>query len=259
MTRHRIQEAVIAVVAVAVGAAGPLAASSAVDHAPWDQLLHRYVRQGLVDYRGLQSERAGLDRYLTSLADLDPAQLPSPQAQLAFWINAYNACVMKGVLDASPIKSVKDVKGFFDRLHYRVGGESLTLNAIEAKGRAVGDWRIHFTVVCASSSCPPIRAEAYIPERLQEQLTDQTTRFLSDSRNGWRVDDATLRVSKLFDWYAADFVPPARRRLFSRLTPELLADILQPYLAPEAVRAITARKHVLQFLDYDWTLNAQAR
>ncbi len=258
MMRHRVKEAVIAM-AVVVGAAGPLAASSTIDHAPWDQLLHRYVRKGLVDYRGLQSERASLERYLASLADLDPAQLPSPQAQLAFWINAYNACAINGVLDAYPLTSVKDVKGFFDRRRYRVGGESLTLNAIEAKGRALGDWRMHFAVVCASSSCPPIRAEAYVSERLNTQLTEQTTQFLNDPRNGLRIEGPTLWISRIFDWYAADFLPAASHRTFGKLTAEKLLAALRPYLTSDRVRIMEEQKLVVKFLDYDWRLNDQTR
>ena len=92
---------------------------ASIDHHVWDQLLGRYVREGLVDYHGVQGERYALDAYVAGLGDVDPTAWP-PAEQLAFWINAYNACVILGVLDRFPLRSVKSVRGFFDRIRYRV-------------------------------------------------------------------------------------------------------------------------------------------
>ena len=154
---------------VILGVAAPcVAAQQTVDHATWDGLLKRYVKEGFVDYRGVQQERAVLDGYFTSLRDVNPAQLGSREEQLAFWINAYNACVFQAVLDRYPLQSVRQVQGFFDGLKYRIAGRDLTLNQVEEQGRALGDWRIHFAVVCASTSCPPLRSEAYMAERLND-------------------------------------------------------------------------------------------
>ena len=119
----------------------PLEAKTAL-HVPWHTLLQRYVREGLVDYRGLQAASTLLIEYLAALKAVELGTLKRREDQLALWINAYNACVVKGVLDHYPIRSVKDVKGFFDRLPCEAAGFSLTLNEIEAKGRALGDWRI---------------------------------------------------------------------------------------------------------------------
>ena len=221
------------------------------DHAPWDRLLHRYVHAGLVDYHGLATERAVLDQYLASLQDVDPATWPSRQAQAAFWINAYNACVIAGVLDHQPLASVKDVKGFFDKVRYPIGSHPLTLNEIEAKGRALGDWRIHVAVVCASSSCPPLRSEAYVAERLEDQLTEQATRFFRDQRHGLRIEGSTLWLSKIVKWYAEDFVGK------QPLTSATVLSVLGPFLAPEVRQRLQQERLAIKFLDYDWTLNAQ--
>jgi len=107
-----------------LAAAGvPPAAGAAVDHSTWDALLHRYVSvEGLVDYAAVADERAALDGYRRSLSGVDAAALPRSE-QLAFWINAYNACVFTGVLDHYPLKSVKQVNGFFDKARYPVGGD----------------------------------------------------------------------------------------------------------------------------------------
>jgi len=242
---------------LALSSARPTAAQTQVDHTAWGLLLKRHVVSGLVDYEGLRQDRATLDRYVVSLQDVQPSQLGSPQAQLAFWINAYNANVVKGVLDHGPIASVKEVEGFFDRIRYRVAGRDLTLNEIEGEGRALGDWRIHFAVVCASSSCPPLRAEAYAADRLESQLAEQTRQFLDNPQRGMRIEGETLWASKIFDWYMTDFVPAKELGLFRRLTSEKLLSVLSPYLKPEVGRAVRQRTLELRFMDYDWSLNAQ--
>jgi hypothetical protein len=237
------------------GSSAPRALAAAeVDHSTWDQLLKRHVSRGLVDYKGLQAERRLLDQYLDELEAVDVDTLPSKEAKLTFWINAYNALVVKGVLDHDPLKSVKDVDGFFDKTRYRVANELLTLNQIEGNGRKLGDWRIHFAVVCASSSCPPLIQEAFVPERLDQQLADRTKAFLADRERSLRVEGDVLWASKIFDWYAKDFLPAGG--LFQRLSAEKLLDLLGPYL-PEDVASAKGQPLTLKFLDYDWTLNEQ--
>lgn len=235
---------------LAAVAAPAMAAPGDVNHAPWDALTEKYVADGRVDYAGVAKDRQLLSTYTVSLREADPSKLPSKPAQLAFWINAYNACVFKGVLDHRPIQSVKDVKGFFDRLTYRVAGRDLTLNEIESAGRALGDWRIHFAVVCASASCPPIRSEAYTAEWLDAQLTEQVKRFLGNRRDGLRIEGSTLWASPIFKWYAKDFVQ-------GTMTADSLAAVLGQYLSPDILQAIRGRKLALRFLHYDWSLNSR--
>jgi hypothetical protein len=153
---------------------------------------------------------------------------------------------------------VKQVRGFFNGIRYRVAGRELTLNEIEEQGRALGDWRIHFAVVCASSSCPPLRAEAYVPDRLDAQLAEQTRQFLQDPARGLRLDRGALWVSKIFDWYREDFEPPESRggRRHRPTATELVA-VLTPYLNPKLVQSVERVKPTLKFFIYDWALNDQ--
>ena len=229
-----------------------------IDHHAWDQLLGRYVREGLVDYHGLGAERRVLDVYVAGLGDVDPTAWPHAE-QLAFWINAYNACVIQGVLDRSPLTSVKSVRGFFDRIRYRVGGRDRTLNEIEAEGRMLAPMRIHFALVCAAVSCPPLRAEAYHPDRMEAQLTEQLEQFLRDPEHGLRLEDSTLWVSKIVDWYTEDFVAADQRGGRRRLTAEQLLLPFSPYLAPDVAQEIRRRTPKVKFLKYDWSLNEQQR
>lgn len=228
----------------------PPVAAHAVDHRVWDGILRQHVNEsGLVRYATLHENRHALEAYLASLADVETTHLEQ-QERLAFWINAYNACVFKGVLDHPGIASVKEVKGFFDKIRYPVGGWSLTLNEIEEQGRALGDWRIHFAVVCASSSCPFLRNEAYVAARLDEQLADQLRRFLADPLRGLRVEGNVLWVSKIFKWYAKDFVPKGS------LTAKTLVPLLSPSLEPAVSQAVGQPRLTVKFLEYDWSLNA---
>ena len=74
------------------------------DHAPWDRVLKRFVTEtGRVDYRALKADPADLDQYVSQLAAHSPVShpqdFPARESQLAYWINAYNALVMKSVIE----------------------------------------------------------------------------------------------------------------------------------------------------------------
>ena len=164
-----------------------------VDESParadaWDDLLRRHVREGGLDYSSLAGERALLDRYLESVAAADPSAL-DPDDELAFWINAYNAGTAKLVLDRYPgVESVRDIDGFFDELTFEVAGRPMTLDEVESRSLSSGDARVHFAVVCASTGCPDLRGEAYVGDRLDEQLEEQTRLFLANREKGLRFD-----------------------------------------------------------------------
>lgn len=242
---------VAASVIVSAAACAPVFAATDAQ-TPWDELVEKTVANGRVDYAAAAQDRPLLSAYLVSIREASPASLSRPK-QLAFWINAYNACVFKAVLDHPGIKSVKEVRGFFDKLTYRVAGRDLTLNEIENAGRALGDWRVHFAVVCASASCPPIRAEAYSAEWLDAQLTDQAKAFMNNRKDGIRVEGSTLFVSPIFKWYAKDFIPDGK------VTAQALIQLLTPYLSTDLINAAQGKKLSLKFIDYNWSLNSQSK
>lgn len=245
--------ALLAACCLSLAACPAQAQEAAVEHASWDEVLRHRVREGQVDYAGLKSDRQPLERYLTALRYVETGQLASTQAHLAFWINAYNACVITGVLEHYPIRSVKEVPGFFDALTYQIGGEALTVNQLKANGRRLGDWRAHFAMVDASLGSPPLRAEAYVPERLEEQLDEQAQAFLLDPDRGMRVERSwrVLWVSRLFQWYRKDFI------LNGPLTSESLLLVLRRHVDPELLAQAAQRPVALNFLEYDWALNDQ--
>ena len=239
------------------------------EHRAWSALLAKHVllrdsgRATQVRYRGFAVDRAALKAYLDSLSRVTPADYAGwdkPQ-QLAFLINAYNAFTVEKVLTRYPdLKSIRDFGTVFgnpwkDRF-FMLLGKSQNLDGIEHDTiRAPGGFeepRIHFAVNCASIGCPALREEAYIANRLEAQLEDQTRRFLADrSRN--RFAAGTLEVSRIFDWYAKDFSvggkgiasPP---QFFAKYA-DLLAD------REEDRQAVRGGRLPIRYLDYDWALN----
>ena len=238
--------------------------AAAVDHGPWDALLARHVRwnaQGTataVDYAGFAAERARLDAYLDDLAAVSPdafGRWPAP-ARMAFLINAYNAATVALVLTRYPeLGSIKELGSLlrspWKRRFVDLLGARRSLDDIEHELlRGAPDFaepRIHFAVNCASLGCPALRPEAYVAERLEAQLADQTRRFLRD-RN--RLADGSLWLSPLFDWYAGDF----------RAHGGGLAAFLERHaealeLDADARRDLHRGRLRIRHLPYDWALN----
>ncbi len=266
-------------VALVIVAAGLVISSQSIfaktsfdqEHADLTHLLKRHVQwqssghASVVDYAGLQKDRAPLKAYLQQLAGVSMSDFNSWRAdqRTAFLINAYNAWTLELILTAYPdIASIKDLGGLFSspwkQSIANLLGATRSLDDIEhgllrgAKG--FNEPRIHFAVNCASIGCPALRPEAYTADALDAQLADQTQRFLSDrSRNRVSDDGKTLVVSKLFDWYADDFKAPASPLAAPK-------GFLATYASALSDDAATQQKIgdgtlALDFLDYDWALN----
>src|SRR5690242_5731754 len=121
-----------AVSAAASGIASVQAPDASRRHS-LDTILDTYVRDGFVYYRALKAERARLDGYLAQLGSMDVDKL-SREGQIAFWLNAYNAVVLKTVVDHYPIQghapqypqhSIRQIPGSFDRLQHHIAGRTL--------------------------------------------------------------------------------------------------------------------------------------
>ena len=227
--------------------------SASFSHDLFNQVLQEHVNKaGRVNYTKLKANPEKLEKYLDLLAVAKPTEL-SYNAQLAFWVNAYNALVIKGVIDHYPTTSVRKVKwfrGFFYRLKFQVAGKTYTLNQIEhgiIRTEFV-DPRIHFVLVCASTSCPPIENSAFSDEDIEERLETATFNFVQNPEQV-RIDRVKHRVylSKIFKWYDDDF----------REGYDGVADFLTDYLPPEDADFLSAKNVKFHYLDYDWTLNDQ--
>ncbi|MBI3285625.1 MAG: DUF547 domain-containing protein [Burkholderiales bacterium] len=240
------------------------------DPAGWDSLLKKHVvslhggQVTQVDYAGFKADRSLLRRYLSLTSDVARADFErwSKLEQLAFLINAYNAWTVELVLGVYPdLASIKDLGSLLQspwkKRFIPLLGETRSLDEIEhGLIRASGhynDPRVHFAVNCASIGCPALRAEAYVAERLDAQLEDATTAFLSDrSRN--RLEGEVLKVSSIFKWYRDDFEKGwhAAHHLGGFLS--LYQKALK--LGGNAASRLVAGELAIQFQDYDWRLNA---
>lgn len=244
----------------------------------YDELLHTYVDGGFVDYAGLKSSRLPLDQFVASMGRLSREQVAAwPQAQqLAFWINAYNAITLQYVLNHYPIQkggfisgalypanSIRQIPGVWDSLTTRVAGADVTLNDIEHAilRKKFAEPRIHLAIVCASISCPPLRSEAFVAERLEEQLADQSRTFLAHP-DRFRIDRDrnVVYLSPIFDWFGKDFVPkysPASAFGSHGESVTAALNFAADYISADGAEYIRTQRYSVKFAEYDWSLNEQ--
>ena len=229
-----------------------------IDHRVWDGLLQKYVDDnGNVDYTGWKasaSDVAALDGYLATLSTAEPKMRASREAKLAFWINAYNAVTVKGILREYPTTSIRNHTARFigyniwKNLLLVVGDETPSLEGIEHEIlRKMGEPRIHFAIVCASHSCPRLLNMAYTADNLEEQLVANTKHFFANSEN-IRYANGTFYLSSIMKWFAADFGSDSAAQLRT----------IAPYLASRTAQQAAARgTGRISYLKYDWSLNDQ--
>ena len=227
---------------------------------------------GRIDYPLI----AGSDYYedfldaVAALRDFDPARLKTDPEKIAFWINVYNTLVIHGVIELGIADSVKEVPFFFERTTYIIGGREYALNDIEhgiLRKNAVPpkrlrrrfrsgdprqalavetlDPRIHFSLVCASRTCPPV--DAYDADRIDDQLETSATVFINGT-TAVDKDRKTLSVSEIFKWYRADF--PADRSELARYVAAYLYDAETGKWLSENADGVG-----LSYTPYDWRLN----
>lgn len=257
----------------ALWTAPPLAAQEIPTHEGFDQVLQRVVRGRLVDYAALVEIRGDLDAYIGSLGAVPLSALEgsSREEQLAFWINAYNACMLRIVTDHYPIQrgasllgrirnrlagypvnSVWQIRDVFSVEHCRIAGEDRSQDEIEHEiiRPTFAEPRIHFAVNCAARSCPTLRAEAYRADRLDEQLDLAVESFVGTPEHFTLdgEDPAILHLNKVMDWYQDDFGGPTG-----------LKEFFGPYLDAESEQILRSEATQLRFFEYDWTLNDTAR
>ncbi len=225
----------------------PIVASQ-FSHELFNQTLREHVHHGVVNYSGYASDPR-LTQYLHLLNRLDPTTLPTRNDRLAFWINAYNAFAIQGILDGYSPTTWAGKYTYFVSRDYMVGGAKVNLYAVE---RAIlipefREPRIHFAIVCASRSCPKLRSWAFSPDTLDQQLDDSARLFINDpNRNVFDRQQKIAYLSKIFDWFTDDFVSHS-----GSLTKYVAQYVEDPELAEELVKGT----YRVEFLEYDWTLN----
>ncbi|MDX1653094.1 MAG: DUF547 domain-containing protein [Brumimicrobium sp.] len=221
-------------------------------HALWNELTKKHVSEaGFVNYKGMIKDSVKLNKYLALLSANHPEDSWTSNERKAYWINAYNAFTVKLIVDNYPIKSIKDLGGSIYRVNtpwdikfIKIEGKEYHLNDLEHNiiRKQWNDARIHAVLNCAAESCPALRKEAYVAERLDEQLDDQMRQFVNnDKKNIINKDSAKL--SKLFKWYSGDFKANA---------PSIIA-----YINKYSKVKLNEDAEI-DYLDYSWKLNDTA-
>ena len=231
------------------------------------------LEAGLVNYVAMKQSE-GFSKYLKlaeSLNNFNPETLRTDDEKKAFWINIYNILIIHGVIEFNIRGSVLEIINFFDRIGYNIGGFFFTPDDIEhgilrqnrthplfpfkpfssSDQRQLFivnsfDPRIHFALVCAASSCPPV--EFYDAAIIDRQLDTAARSFIN--RKGIEIDrqSTTLWISSIFNWYQEDFGISKRETVIALL----------PYLTEEKKEWIEKNLSSMRirYLPYNWHLNS---
>ncbi|MCP4580420.1 MAG: DUF547 domain-containing protein [candidate division Zixibacteria bacterium] len=244
-------------------------------HSELNTLLNDYTGSGLVNYSKIKNNDSLLTGYLYKLNNVSEAEYSTwgKWSKMAFWINAYNAITIYGIIMNYPIKygsllsrvrfprnSIRQIKDFWDTDFNDIFGKKITLNQIEHEilRREFGDPRIHFSIVCASIGCPELNNSVYRGDSLDWQLDNDVRRFINDS-NKVRLD--TLRnviyLSSIFKWYSDDFPESENHEWlkgYNKDERRILGFIIR-YMAGNPRNYTTQKTPKIKYLDYDWSLN----
>jgi hypothetical protein len=270
---HVLRSSVVTMIVGCVVVATPTAQESLADAArrkTFDTILDLNVRDGFVYYRALKAERPKLDGYVNLLATTAVDKL-SRDERLAFWLNAYNALVLKTVVDHYPIqgksaeyppKSIRQIPGAFERLPHRVAGRTLTLDQIEQTVLAeFKDPRVYLALGRGAVGGGRLRSEAFVPAQIEQQLTEVANECVSRTQCvDIDRDNNKVKVSPVFSWREKEFVPvyadkapvvyanrsPAERAVIGFVQPKLLTTEKE-FLAKNAFQ--------VTYIPFDWTLN----
>jgi len=240
------------------GFAANRSGSGTASHAAFDALLARRARSARdgvvrVDYAGWKAsaaDRAALTAYIAALSRLSPLSLTRPE-QFAFWANLYNAVTIDVVLDAYPVRSIRDIRsgllpGPWRRKLVSIGGVELSLDDIEHNILRKG-WvepRVHYAVNCASIGCPNLPLRPLRGATLGPALETAARAFVNTPR-AVRFDGNQLVVSSIYKWFAADFGGSDARII--------------AHLARHADEPLRSRLQATTRIGrdtYDWSLNA---
>ena len=219
-----------------------------VSHQLLRQVFSAHVKDGLVDYPAVQMDDR-FPAYLAQLDRVDPEALATRHERLTFWINAYNAFAVKGILDRfSPASLVGRYRYFIGR-DYRVGGVAINLYDLERQIliKQFHEPLIHFAIVCASVSCPKLQPWSYEPDQLTVQLDRVAREFINDpARNRFDRKNKVASLSMIFKWFEEDFTKAAG---------SVVSYITRYVNDPELVQDLMQSDYRIEYLEYDWSLN----
>ncbi len=243
-----------------------VASTAPLSYEEYGTVLRSYVNaDGLVNYSALQTNAQPLKDFVAQLGEVSPSRYESwsEPDQIAFLINVYNAITLQSIINQQPLKgSIKDIFGVWNFNKHSVMGKSITLDTIE-HGILRKDFqepRIHAALVCAAMSCPPLRQEPYIGEKLNAQLAGQVRQWIA-SPHGLKIDRAQnqVAISAIFKWFGEDW--QAKYNSSDKFTgsdkERAALNFISGYVSQDDQAYLSKGDYKLSYLDYDWSLNRQ--
>ncbi len=258
-----MKETIVSIIIVVMFSAN----SFAFDHSytNYRTLLAETVDNGLVDYKKMKNDSQLLQNALLDFSEVSTQEYESfsRSEKIAYMLNAYNMYTLEGITNAYPVKSIKKIRGFWNKAKHKIAGEMMTLDNIEHDNlrKKFKEERVHVTVVCASISCPELWNKPFTPDSLEQQLTARSQSFATDiTRNQINFEKEELKLSKILDWYGKDFIPKySSDAIFPYLYDEkrAVANFIYQHLPKEMQTKLQHGKFKIGYLSYDWGLNEQ--
>ncbi|WP_299442981.1 DUF547 domain-containing protein [uncultured Aquimarina sp.] len=210
-----------------------------IDHMVWDQLLLLNVsNDGKVDYNGFIRDKFLFDTYFKSLSTNYPTTNSEDTEKLAYWVNLYNAIVMKMIIDQYPVNSINDLENPWKKKSITINNEQYSLDDIEHTIlRKMNEPRIHFLLNCAATSSPKLWNRAYTGRNITQALEERTIDYINDTSKNL-ISQNQARISKVFEWYAKDFNNGDIRSYINTYAKEKISNT-----------------STIEYLEYDWSLN----
>ena len=204
-------------------------------------LKDNVTKEGKINYGTIKKSPGELFYILENISNLKIEANINNEANIAYWINVYNLLTIKNVVENYPIKSVKNVAGFFDKT-YLINGENLSLTDIEEKLNFLcKDPGIHFVLSQASNGDAILHNGAYLPESALYQMSLQVKSVINKP-NFLKVNSkaSVVELPILFQKYKKDFVSLYYNEI----------DFLNIFLDKKL-----NNKMKVVFSNFDWTLN----
>lgn len=177
-----------------------------VDLTDYNKFLKENVSaKGIVNYDKVLKNIDKLNAITSNFAKISPNAGWTASEKKAYWINFYNANIIKILAENYPIKSINYIQDAFHKKIVDYVGAKISLDNIEHEIlRKLGDPRVHFALYSTAVSSPMLKRTAYMPDTIEKDLGMATSEFLNDPTKN-QIDTEITRLSKIFEWYQDDF------------------------------------------------------
>lgn len=241
-----------------------LYAQNLPDHSTFDRLLKKYVHEGLMDYEALLGNRTELDEYLKQLENypLDSFAELSREERIAFWINLYNASVLRMILDEYPIQQIHDIPAVFEIRTIKAIDEYFNLSELfnEVLRKGFRDERILTALVSGQMDSPRLFNEAFTGDRIDEQLNQVAFQFVENNTlNKIQAGSKKIYLSPLFRTFGTDFLMnygTSRESRYSEAESAVISFLLHHLKDPQKRIFLDSSRYQIEYLSEDPRLNA---